>query len=462
MKKLFTLMLAVFAMVGMANAKSKTVTLWEDTYSSHIEISKDNLAVGIITVYMSWAGSEGTQIRAYYQKNNANWTESKFTENSGTIKDYEWQNNGTASYQFSIAESDMAILNDNTENTGSRGVLFIGSADAAKMTITKITLTTEVASTSEIELLDNSWTPSSWSWKSFAAQANAKIGDVIKLSYTCTENAYVQIRITDASTNTEFATSAGNIAATSGVYEYEIADAATLELIQAGGFQISGDAFTLTSVKLFSYADSYDAVSAKIGSDGIATFSSTKKLDFSGTEVTAYYASTVSQGTVTLTSTTKTWDYCGYILRGSEGIYTIPVTTGDDFYPSATYLKGQTSEGIVKASQSGDTKYRYIFAKEKNNSETIGFYKLTADHNLAAHKAYLETDGDITPAKSGTRGIILDFGDGTTAILNVIDDGDARQIGKNDGKYYTLQGTSMQTPTRKGLYILNGKKVLVK
>jgi hypothetical protein len=202
-------------------------------------------------------------------------------------------------------------------------------------------------------------------------------------------------------------------------------------------------------------------VGVSIGEDGIATFSYSSNLSFEDTGITPYYASSVSEGTVTLTPKTTTWRWEGYILKGDPGIYYVP-TVDDEHaeYPTQpNYLKQMVNGGTVAASTT-DT-YHYIFAKDKDSN--IGFYQLTSGtHELAAHKAYLETETDITPKKNNTRGIILDFGDGTTAILNVIDDGDVRQIGKNDGKYYTLQGTSMQAPTRKGLYILNGKKVLVK
>lgn len=62
---------------------------------------------------------------------------------------------------------------------------------------------------------------------------------------------------------------------------------------------------------------------------------------------------------------------------------------------------------------------------------------------------------------SESRGLTLDFGDGTTAIWNVKEDKVDTGNVHEDGVYYSLQGTRVQNPS-KGLYILNGKKVLIK
>lgn len=53
-----------------------------------------------------------------------------------------------------------------------------------------------------------------------------------------------------------------------------------------------------------------------------------------------------------------------------------------------------------------------------------------------------------------SRGIELDFGDGTTGINAV------RQL-PNDGNYYNLKGQRVEKPS-KGVFIVNGKKVVVK
>ena len=57
---------------------------------------------------------------------------------------------------------------------------------------------------------------------------------------------------------------------------------------------------------------------------------------------------------------------------------------------------------------------------------------------------------------NSAKGVIMDFGDGeTTAISNI--DADV----PNDAIYYNLNGQRVVNPA-KGVYILNGKKVMVK
>lgn len=80
------------------------------------------------------------------------------------------------------------------------------------------------------------------------------------------------------------------------------------------------------------------------------------------------------------------------------------------------------------------------------------FGVLTNGITLSGNKAYLAaptTDG----AKLATLNVV--FGDETTGINT------AAQKAEADGAYYTLQGVKTQKPA-KGLYIHNGKKVVVK
>ena len=80
------------------------------------------------------------------------------------------------------------------------------------------------------------------------------------------------------------------------------------------------------------------------------------------------------------------------------------------------------------------------------------YTSLTANEETAipAGKAYLEFDGDV-PAPS------LSFGSGeTTGISTTNFTNDT-----NNGEYYNLAGQRVAQPT-KGLYIVNGKKYMVK
>lgn len=278
--------------------------------------------------------------------------------------------------------------------------------------------------------------------------------------------------------------------ATSGdnqTFEYTITSAVILEKIQQNGILGRGKNITITKIELLKEDGRYDAVPLTIGDDGICTYGSSKHLDFSGiSEVTPYYVSEVKTGSVTLTSVETTRAWVGYIVKGTAGTYNIPVTSTEpgwiDAFNYLRYSGDYDGNKVYRSaysdySEGGDnatkikTYYRYIFAKK--GSGTPAFYKLAENysrqkdnttvyyHELAAHKAYLETTEDITPPSGNAPSIMLDFGNGTTAIMDVFQDEMKQQPVQEDGVYYTLQGTRVQNPT-KGLYILNGKKIIVK
>lgn len=464
MKKFTLLFLIMLLGITGVDAKSRTTTLWEDDYEGIIDIAASSLSAGkTLTIYMDWKGADGCSLGV-----SAQYTEQGGLLSVGVLPSlgdiWPWQNNATASMSFELSEGDM-------EKIISSGYLYISSADKDKMIISKITLTETFTPTSETELLDAAWT-ASWTAKTFPAQSSAKIGDVIRVQFTAykdekTDWPWVQFYFMDGGGNNlvdPVAASKQKNAVT--YFEFEIVSADVLAKIQTGGFSIKGDLFVLNSVKLLTYADSYDAVSVTIGSDEVATFSSAKKLDFTTAGISVYYASAVANGSVTLTKVENntTWDYQGYILKGAAGTYTIPVTASAT-YQNTDYLKAHVGDALVYRSAystyEGEGEeadkirncYRYIFAKDKSDG-TIAFFKLISDYTLAAHRAYLETETDIKPVTEAR--VVLRFEDDPTAIGEVKS---ATQPLKADNVYYNLNGQRVEKPT-KGIYILNGKKVL--
>ena len=203
-------------------------------------------------------------------------------------------------------------------------------------------------------------------------------------------------------------------------------------------------------------------IAVSIGEDGIATFSYSTNLSFENTGITPYYASSVSEGTVNLTPMTTTWGWEGYVLKGDPGIYYVP-TVDDEHaqYPAQpNYLKQMANGGKVDASTEG--KYHYIFAKD-NEDNKIGFFNLLEDYTLGAHKAYLETSTNIKPGSLSR--IALVFDDGETTGIQELENSSIEEL-KNSGNealkaYYNLNGQRVTNP-RKGLYVVNGKKVIIK
>ena len=171
---------------------------------------------------------------------------------------------------------------------------------------------------------------------------------------------------------------------------------------------------------------------------GWASFSSASALDFTKTDVTAYIAkSNGGTSSVTLTEIAKVPASTGIVVNAPAGTYAIPVLTGDADATTGNLLKPWLTAGTP-----GDAEY-YTLAVDGANP----IFKKSSGGTLAAGKAYLVMPG------AGAPELGVDFG-GTTGI-------NAIQRQAENGEYYNLAGQRVAQPT-KGLYIVNGKKVILK
>ena len=182
-------------------------------------------------------------------------------------------------------------------------------------------------------------------------------------------------------------------------------------------------------------------------SKDMETYCSNNKLDFTGTGLTVYSAK-VEEGVAKLTEVTKTKvsNKNGMILSGTAGQkYDVPVITDGSSSPSNNELVGVVAETAVAYTNDGTTKFNYILQD--------GVFKKATGAKLKAGKAYLSTTYDVTAATGAAR-------------LNIVIDGEATGIKaienqKANSQMFDLQGRRVAQPT-KGLYIVNGKKILVK
>jgi hypothetical protein len=192
-------------------------------------------------------------------------------------------------------------------------------------------------------------------------------------------------------------------------------------------------------------------VSATIGSTGWTTYASPYALDLSRMtastgSVTAYYASAVGADKVTMTSTESTGVAAGegLMLKGTTGAtITIPVV-GSGSAIAGNKLVGCTSSTPLSANAN-----YYVLV---NNGGTAEFQSLaTNGATIPAGKAYLNASGD------GARALSIVFGeDEATGIENL-----TPTLSEGEGVVYNLRGQRVNAPT-KGLYIKNGKKVIMK
>ncbi len=134
--------------------------------------------------------------------------------------------------------------------------------------------------------------------------------------------------------------------------------------------------------------------------------------------------------------------------KGSAKAFTyIPATSGTA--PSGNILL-YTGNTDVQATEGSNL---YVLYNDK-------FVKVTTDTRILSQKCYLKLNGT---SSSGTRSYYdIDGSDGTTGIREVKSEG-VKGEKLADGAWHDLQGRKFTTkPTKPGLYILNGKKVVIK
>lgn len=194
------------------------------------------------------------------------------------------------------------------------------------------------------------------------------------------------------------------------------------------------------------------SVTATVTAAGMATLCSECPLDFTDKDVKAYTASlTGEEGnkTVLLTRVYKVPAGTGLVLKGAAADYEIPVipTTEADAIED-NLMVGTLVETEVAASTEGS--YNYMLA----NTNGVGFYNVAEATTSAAGKAYLHTTEPLRKENNGSR-IALIFSDGeATGIATIGQAGNAE-----NEKIYNLGGQRISKPS-KGLYIVNGKKVI--
>lgn len=199
----------------------------------------------------------------------------------------------------------------------------------------------------------------------------------------------------------------------------------------------------------------------EIKSVGAATFSCDRALDFSSlsSSFTAKAITGVSGVTLTKSDALTTVPAnTGLYLEGTAGTYDVPVIeTGAASAVGTNLLIAQSTAGSVSQTvgEGASKKTNYILTnKTVNGSADLKFYKVNAGGNtVGAGKAYLQID---TPEGGGSAREYLWFDETTTGVSEQV----AAKSG-NAGAVYNLSGQRVAQPTR-GLYIVNGKKYIVK
>ncbi|MBO7115586.1 MAG: Ig-like domain-containing protein [Prevotella sp.] len=173
-----------------------------------------------------------------------------------------------------------------------------------------------------------------------------------------------------------------------------------------------------------------------------STYVTKNAVDFTGLGIKAYVATAASATAVTLAEVTTVPAGTPLVLEGTASTtYNVPFIATSSA-PASNLLVA----GDGKTTIGGDGKYDYVLKD--------GLFYHASSGKVPVGKAYLHLEAD--PATSRGMELSLDFGGGVTGISEIED-----VRSKKDDIYYDLNGRRVLYPT-KGLYIVNGKKVVLK
>ena len=246
----------------------------------------------------------------------------------------------------------------------------------------------------------------------------------------------------------------GNASATTAImtqkewnaYEYEIlATAAEMTIT----FSCSANRFFLDEVKVEKPEVAPAIPDAKIPSSGYGTFCCEYPLDFTeeNSEYKAYAVTDVDGTNVTFTRITgKISGGVPFILYGTPGTYHLKVADESTVTPAGNLLVGTLAPTYVETVNGSYTNFGMSGGKFKKINTGV----------MPANKAYLPIANTLLSG-SGAREFTFIFNDGATTGVSEVTSHTAQQ----PDAIYDLQGRKVETPKR-GLYIINGKKVMIK
>jgi len=186
---------------------------------------------------------------------------------------------------------------------------------------------------------------------------------------------------------------------------------------------------------------------------GQGTYCSEYDLDFTDVEgITAYIASGFNPltGSVVLTKVEQVPAGTGLVIKGTPGDYTIPVKATNYYYMNM--LKGIVEPTLVETYEWSD-KMNADCANYTLQDDLI-FHLSNGAGKLSANKAYLQIPRNLVQPSMSRIHVVWD--EDATAIKGIL------QSGSDDteGGYYNLNGQKVLTP-KKGIYVKNGKKIMI-
>lgn len=189
-------------------------------------------------------------------------------------------------------------------------------------------------------------------------------------------------------------------------------------------------------------------VTANVAASGYGSYCYEYPIDLDKLDenVKAYIVTNACEGNVTFKQITGTIKGgVPFILYGTAGAHTLTLAASSNNVPENNMLKGTLSPKYITTVEGDYTNFGLSGGK---------FVKIN-NGTLPVNKAYLPILTSVVESSTGAPTFDIIFDEGTTGVENV------NRVTINDNKYYTLDGRCVENPT-KGLYIVNGKKVMIK
>jgi hypothetical protein len=263
------------------------------------------------------------------------------------------------------------------------------------------------------------------------AVQNVKAGQVVVFTGRYGNGAYSLSEMTDGNTNCDyFRTKSGS------VYTYECVEDGTVAVAMARyGY--------LEKVEVYDVVSTIDVA---VTSAGYSTFFWDKPATFPS-DVMVYTAALSEDKTaLNLTEVTGTIPAeTAVIVKAEAGTYTFESAEAVDAI-SGNALQGTTTE-LAKSKVSGT-----VYVLSTSDANGVGFYKFSGE-TLAANKAYL-----VLPAASDAPMVRFNFDEGNVGNVTGIESIEAENGAQ--ARIFDLQGRSLRQAPQKGMYILNGHKVI--
>ena len=195
-------------------------------------------------------------------------------------------------------------------------------------------------------------------------------------------------------------------------------------------------------------------VRIKISQYGCATFCSDLALDFSNVEGLKAYCAIgykPSIQTVTMARVMTTDAGQGVFIKGEPGEYIVPVIDDFDEY-TLNMLVGTLEQTTVNSTAGEMSNYKFTIA---DGDAAPMFYPFEDNTTFSAGKAYLQIPTAWLPV-TAQKSLNIRFDEGETTDIDELE-GEKGKV----KTVYDLQGRVVENPTS-GIYIIDGKKVLVK